>query len=316
VARGKRSCLFGPVASRRLGRSLGVDVLAPKTCTFDCVYCEVGRTTRKTAGRASFVPPDEILRELDEFFASGGKADYITFSGSGEPTLSSDLGLLIRESKKRFRVPVAVITNGALLWDPAVRAELAAADLVIPSLDSAREESFQAVNRPVPGITAARVIEGLRAFVREYKGHVWLEVLLTAGVNDSKDDVDALAAAIAEIAPERVQLNTVVRPPAEASARPVPRERLEEVARRFSKIAPTEIVAPASFGAAQKAAAASEAAVLETLRRRPCSAQDLAAGLSVTLEAVVPVLASLLERGSIHKVAFGKVEFYEAAGKD
>jgi len=307
--------LFGPVASRRLGRSLGVDIIPAKTCPFDCVYCEVGRTTRRTKERASYVQPDEVLSELEGFFDGGGQADYVTFSGSGEPTLSRDLGRLIRETKKRFGVNVAVITNGALLGDPEVRAELAEADVVMPSLDSAREESFEAVNRPLAGLGVREVIEGLVKFTKEFRGRAWLEVLLVTGVNDSDRDIEALAKAIERIRPERVQLNTVIRPPAEKDALPASREKLEEVAARLSRCAPTEIVAPAALKKAKSAAMDREEAVVETLRRRPCTAEDLASGLSIGEGELSEILDVLLCRGLIEKARFGQGEFYQAAGR-
>jgi len=310
-----RKYLFGPVASRRLGRSLGVDLIPPKTCPFDCIYCEVGRTTRATTERSRFNPPAEILRQLDEFFKSGGQADYITFSGSGEPTLSTDLGYLIDEAKRRYRVPVAVITNGALLSDTAVRKDLSGADVVVPSLDAVREEPFRAVNRPVSGTRLEEIVRGLEEFTREYRGRVWLEVLLVAGVNDSDEDIEALAGAIARIKPERVQLNTVVRPPAESFARPVPPERLEEIAARLSKAAPTEIVAPASLRACRESALPPKDAILETLKRRPCTVADLEAGLSIGAEETQAALKELIAEGKVKEVRFGSGAFYEAADK-
>ena len=261
----KANYLFGPVASRRLGRSLGVDLIPAKTCPFDCVYCEVGRTTRHTAERKSYVPAEEVLAQLEDFFSGGGQADYVTFSGSGEPTLSADLGRLIRETKKRFGVAVAVITNGALLGDAGVRGELAEADVVIPSLDSARQCSFEAVNRPVAGTAVEDVIDGLAEFTREFAGRVWLEVLLVGGVNDSDDDITALAGAIARIRPEKVQLNTIVRPPADRGMRPASAERLEEAAEAFSRVVMTEIVAPASLRASGEAPKDARAAILSTI---------------------------------------------------
>lgn len=304
--------LFGPVASRRLGRSLGVDFVQMKTCPFDCVYCEVAPTTNRTTQRRRFFPPEEILAELEAFFAGGGQADYITLTGSGEPTLSSDLGFLVRETQKRFKRPVAVITNGALLTEPEVRDELMNADLVMPSLDAARQESFEAANRPAEGIDVESIIDGLAAFSRQYGGKLWLEVLLVEGLNDSDDDVEALSRAIARIAPERVQLNTVVRPGVLPSARAVSPERLEEIAARLSKAAPTEIIAPAELRASATAERP-ESAILETLRRRPCTADDLAAGLSLETGRVKQVLSALIEAGEVRETRFGSGVFYEAS---
>ncbi len=311
-----RRYLFGPVASRRLGRSLGVDMVPAKTCPFDCIYCEVGRTTTATLERRTWSPPDEILAQLDDFFRSGGEADCVTFTGSGEPTLSVDLGYLVRETKRRYGVATAVITNGALLSDPSVRADLAEADLVMPSLDAAREEAFRKANRPVDAVSLERVIAGLAEFAREYRGRLWLEVLFVEGVNDSDEDVEALCAAIERIAPERVQINTVARPPAESFARPVPPERLEEIAARVSKAALTEIVAPASLRACGLSGRPPKEAILETLTRRPCTAADLEAGLALGREDVEAALAELMTAGAVRKVEFGAGVFYESADKE
>lgn len=290
-------------------------MVPPKTCPFDCIYCEVGRTTHKTADRGRYSPPDEILEQLDGFFDSGGQADYITITGSGEPTLSTDLAYLIREAKRRYSLPVAVITNGALLRDPAVRADLAEADLVMPSLDAAREEAFQKANRPMEGEDLARIIEGLVAFAREYRGRLWLEVLFVKDVNDSDEDVEAIAAAVERIRPERLQINTVARPPAESFARPVPPERLERIAERLSKAAPTEVIAPAALRACRTRGSSPKEGILETLMRRPCTAVDLETGLSLTPGEVERALQELTADGRVRKTDFGRGTFYESTSK-
>lgn len=304
--------LFGPVASRRLGRSLGVDLVPYKTCPFDCLYCEVGRTTRKSCARERFFEPEELLAEVERFFAQGGEADYITITGSGEPTLSADVGFIIEECKRRFAVPVAIITNGALMGDPAVRRELMLADLVMPSLDSALPESFAALNRPADGVSLDDIIAGLEAFAREYKGRLWLEVLFAEGVNDGEDDVEALAAFIARARPDRVQINTVVRPPADASAAAVSRQRLEEIAMRFSREAPVEIIAPAVLSASGRPPEDPRRAVLETLRRRPCTAEDLRGGLSIPRDDVEGIVEELIAGGLVRSVRHDRADFYEA----
>lgn len=304
--------IFGPIASRRLGRSLGVDVLPLKTCPFDCVYCEVGRTTRKTGRRRTFVPADEVLAELAEFFRNGGQAEYVTFSGSGEPTLYAGLGRLVAQVRRRFGVKVAVITNSALLSRPRVRAELMGADIVMPSLDSAREESFRAVNRPIAGISAGKVVEGLVRFAREFKGRMWLEVLLVEGANDSDADIDALAAAVKRIVPERVQLNTVVRPPAEAWARPVTRRKLERIAARLSHAAPAEVIARVAVRRGAGKRLPGEKALVETLKRRPCTVEDLAGGFSADPGEMAALLRGLVRAGKARRARFAHGDFYEA----
>ncbi len=305
------SYLFGPVLSRRLGRSLGVDIVPAKTCPYDCVYCEVARTTCHTLERRHFHPVDEILQEIADFFTCGGEADYVTITGSGEPTLCLDLGTIISEIKRRFDVRVAVITDSALLWDDEVRRELGEADIVMPSLDAARPESFEKVNRPVPGLTVEKVIEGLAAFTAGYRGKVWLEVLLVEGVNDAGEDVEALGEAISRIAPERVQLNTVVRPPAGGNARRVPQARLEEIAKRLSISAPTEVVATAAYESGGGGFENLYEAILDTVRRRPCPFGELEAGLGVDDAALRDALEKLVGLRRLRERAFGGETYYE-----
>jgi wyosine [tRNA(Phe)-imidazoG37] synthetase (radical SAM superfamily) len=203
--------LFGPVLSRRLGLSLGVDLLRYKTCNLDCVYCELGNTRCKVCARDRFVPPDKVLREIK----SRAEEDFnhLTFAGSGEPTLSLDLGDIINRSKEMVNVPVAVITNSTLLTSKKVREEVTAADIVLPTLDAATQATFQKINRPPNDLRIEQIIEGLRAFRAEFSGEIWLEVMLVKDVNDH--EAEQIAQAVESISPDRVQLNTVVRPPAE-----------------------------------------------------------------------------------------------------
>lgn len=204
-------CLFGPVLSRRLGLSMGVDLLKYKTCNLDCVYCELGKTKSLAGERDRFVPLQKVLKEIDS--RAGEDYDHLTFAGSGEPTLSRDLGEVIRRSKEIVDVPVAVITNSTLLTSPQVRSEVGDADIVLPSLDAATQPVFEKINRPARDLRIDRIIEGLRAFRSEFSGEIWLEVMLVKDMNDS--EIDEISRAIESIEPDRVQLNTVVRPPAE-----------------------------------------------------------------------------------------------------
>lgn len=213
--------LFGPVLSRRLGLSMGVDLLRHKTCNLDCVYCELGRTDCLTCRRGRFVPPQKVLQEIRE--KRNEPFDYLTFAGSGEPTLSQDLGRVVAFAKETVSRPVAVITNSTLLTSPAVRKEVAAADIVLPSLDAASPAAFQAINRPDPGLKIEEIVQGLKEFRREYSGEIWLEVMLVAGINDHEADLIARAAESTE--PDRIQLNTVVRTPAEP-VRPLSEEEM------------------------------------------------------------------------------------------
>lgn len=214
--------VYGPVPSRRLGRSLGVDALTFKSCSFDCVYCQLGRTTNHTIERKEYIPTADILDEVRRKLENGDKPEYISFAGSGEPTLHSGLGDIIRGIKAMTDVPVVVFTNGSLLWMPEVRADLAAADVVIPSLDGGDAALLDKVNRPAASLDFDRIVEGLIAFRGAFNGQIWLEVMLLGGISDDDASVDAIARLAERIRPDKVQINSVCRPPAETYALPVP----------------------------------------------------------------------------------------------
>lgn len=289
--------VFGPVPSRRLGRSLGVDLVPFKTCTYDCVYCQLGRTTCKTVRRKCYVPLGNVVKEVKIALAAGLRPDVITLAGSGEPTLHAGLGELISAIKQLTDIPVAVLTNGSLLWQHTVRAALAAADIVIPSLDAGDETLFRYVNRPHPSISFGRMVEGLMAFGREYTGRVWLEVFLLGGVTGLETEVAKIARVARRIAPERVQLNTVARPPAESFALPVPREQMERFASMFD--GHTEVIADYRGTDVRAETAIRGESVLALLSRRPCTTEGIAEGLGIHRGEVLKCLTILLSRGSV-----------------
>jgi wyosine [tRNA(Phe)-imidazoG37] synthetase (radical SAM superfamily) len=226
--------IFGPVPSRRLGRSLGIDLVPYKTCTFDCIYCDLGRTTHKTASRQSYVPPEEIHYELERALSDSEKRpDFVTLSGSGEPTLNTAIGEVIRGVKEITSLPVAVITNSSFLSLEEVRKDVAKADLVVPSLDAVTPALFEYINRPHPSLNIKQIVAGLIQFRRQYRGQIWLEILFCRGVNDSREEVEKMRAVIERIEPDRIQLNTPVRPPAEDFAFPLTLAQLEEIRGRF-----------------------------------------------------------------------------------
>lgn len=268
--------VFGPVPSRRLGRSLGVDLVPFKTCSFDCIYCQLGRTSCKTVERKPWVPLDDVLRELEQRLDS--RPDYITLSGSGEPTLFSPLEELIRGIKQRTDIPVAVLTNGSLLWQEDVRRELQRADLVVPSLDAGSPEAFRLVNRPHEAVSFDRLLDGLIRFRRQFQGQYWLELFLVAAYTTFEDEVAKIRECVDRIRPDRVQLNTVARPPAEDYAVAVSEDRLREIAATFSP--PAEVIAEFRRPETPDISAGREE-ILALLRRRPCSIEDISHGLGV-----------------------------------
>lgn len=206
---------YGPVPSRRLGRSLGVSPIPAKACSYTCIYCQLGRTTDLTSTRRSFFPKEDVLAEI---LLRGGESqfDYVTFAGDGEPTLSKDLGWLLRATAEQLNVRTAVITNGSLLSREDVRLDLMNANVVMPTLDAGNERTFRAVNRPHRSITFDLMLRGLTDFRREYRGQIWLEVMLVRGVNDSEEELLSLKRAADAVGPEQVYIVTPIRPPAEA----------------------------------------------------------------------------------------------------
>jgi wyosine [tRNA(Phe)-imidazoG37] synthetase (radical SAM superfamily) len=238
--------IFGPVHSRRLGISLGVDVIPYKYCPLNCVYCEVLRTNHLTIHRQEFFPPEEILSKVREVLATNPELDYVTFSGAGEPTLYSKLGEVILSIKKEFpQYKLAILTNGALLNHPSVRKEILPLDLILPSLDTCNPETFKKINRPHPSIKVSDLISGLIALRKEYSGPIWLEIFIIAGLNDSEEELESLSKAINRIQPDKVQLNSLDRPGAEFWVKPAGTRVLREVQRFLSERVdvPVEIIA-------------------------------------------------------------------------
>ena len=264
--------LFGPVPSRRLGRSLGVDLTPFKTCSFDCIFCQLGRTTNKTVKRGEYVPVSEVIEELDEWLKTNDSADYITLSGSGEPTLNSQFGRIIEFARNVTTIPVALLTNASLLSDPEVRAQAAQANVVKVSLSAWDQFSFEHINRPHSDIEFKRLIEGQWLFRKEFKGELWMEVFLVWGTNTTTKDVSRIAELVKAIGPDKVQLNTSVRPPCEEFAYAVPEDQMGALAKLFDP--PAEIIAEYSSDSSAKVRA-NEADILDMLKRRPCTLDQI-----------------------------------------
>jgi len=303
--------LYGPVPSRRLGYSLGVDLLPFKTCSLSCVYCQLGRTKKTTIRRRQFFSEKQILEEIRDFLKTGTRVDFITFSGSGEPTLNKSIGRLIRKIKKMTGLQVAVLTNSTLLSRPEVRKELAAADVVVPSLDAATEKVFKKINRPHPSLQAKKIIEGLVKFRRQFRGQIWLEILLVKDINDSPAHLKKLRDAVERIKPDKIHLNTVVRPPAEKAAKPLSPEELNRIKEFFGEKA--EVVA--SFRKKEQETAPKDIsqAILSIVRRRPVSLEDLEHSLGLTREELSLDIQRLLEQKKIKMVRHLERDYFEPA---
>lgn len=301
---------FGPVPSRRLGRSLGIDCAPFKVCTYDCVYCQLGRTVEKRSKRKNFFPRKNIVEAVRHRIARIPRPDYLTISGSGEPTLYKGLKGLIKEIKTVANIPCAVLTNGSLFWRKDVRDAVRGADLIIPSLDAGNPLIFQQINRPHPDIAFDDVLRGLRLLREEFEGAVWLEVFLVSGLNDGDREIAEIKKCVDLIAPDRVQLNTAVRVPAEQWVKAVEGERLQQIASFFGDRC--EVIADVARDLEPKEFSATRSDVLELLQRRPCTVDDISRGLALHRNEVVKYVGELLETGEIRGEERGTDVFYTA----
>jgi wyosine [tRNA(Phe)-imidazoG37] synthetase (radical SAM superfamily) len=291
--------LFGPVLSRRLGLSMGVDLLRYKTCNLDCVYCELGRTACLTSCRDRFVPRQKVIKEIE--LKRSEPFDHLTFAGSGEPTLSLDLGEIVAQAKKIVEAPVAVITNSSLLSSPSVRKEVSAADVVLPSLDAVSQTAFKAINRPAPGLLAAEMIQGLKDFRKEFSGEIWLEVMLVKGINDVEAEVIARAAESTE--PDRIQLNTVVRTPAE----PVEALSEEEMQRMLEIFPGAELIPDWDWSVPARI----RDRLIDLLSGRPCTLEEISQQMEIEGSDAIKYCKILEKDGLIsRRLHTGKLYFH------
>jgi wyosine [tRNA(Phe)-imidazoG37] synthetase (radical SAM superfamily) len=301
--------VFGPVPSRRLGLSLGVDLTPRKTCTYDCLYCQVGRTTQITVDPKPFVPVEEVIHDLERKLHHV-TPDFITISGSGEPTLHSQIDQIIAYIKERRDFRVAVLTNGSLLWRQEVMQRVLGADMIMPTFSTAFEETYRAIHRPHPSLTVGRMIRGLKSLRQAFKGELFLEVMLLKGFNDSEEEVVALKSAVEEIGPDRVQLNTVARPPSDSRALALDRKRLDHIKNCVGPMG--EIIADRQRKSKDQRFDALFAQVLEMAKRRPVRATDVANALNVPLGKVKNLLRTLEKSGSLRSSEHGSDTFYTA----
>ena len=289
--------IFGPVPSRRLGRSLGIDLIPFKTCSFDCIYCQIGRTTLKTIDRAEYAPIDAVLSELERKIKEKPKIDFLTFSGSGEPTLHSGLGKIIKAVKKDFKLPIAVITNGSLLFREDVQKDLLAADVVLPTLSTHDPKFFKKIHRPAPELSLPKIIEGMIDFRKKYRGQIWLEFFVVRGINDRERHAITFKSVLSRINPDKIQINTSVRIPSEEyslTALEPPLKRLKNILGDSA-----ELIAEFKGDESQGGSKVSSENILNYLKRRPGTLEDIASGLDVRVGAVRRVIDRLQEQGKI-----------------
>ncbi len=306
--------LYGPVPSRRLGRSLGIDMVPHKTCCYDCVYCQLGPTTNHTMAVAEYTPAHEIILDLERWLRLDGEADYLTFAGSGEPTLQARLADIMKLAREQSKLPVALLTNGALLWTEHARNAAMQADVLIPSLDAATPEVFERVNRPCEGVTLERVVDGLIETVAAFGGETWLEVMLVKGVNDSAEELRAIARVAEQIGPTEIQINTVVRP---VPGGEVERLSDEELVRARKILGPTtKVIESAWEHGAPEDAERSEEDVLALVSYRPCTLADVARGLDMHVNEAVKYVQHLLSEGRIGQTHQDGETYYTKAEFD
>ena len=303
--------LYGPVPSRRLGRSLGIDLVPHKVCTYDCIYCQIGKTTERTLLRREYVPVGEILEEVNAFLQEEHPpVDHLSLGGSGEPTLHSKIRSIIEGIQTISVLPVAVITNGSLLYELEVREDLLRADVVLPSLDAVSPEVFEKINRPGPGFSIERVVEGLIQFRKIYHGQIWLEILFCRGVNDTESELLRMKEAIKQIRPDQIHLNTVVRPPSEKWVASLTPGEMEKIRAFFGERASIisefdrHILPPPETEVTER--------ILNILRRRPLSLSDLSQHMGLSLNELESYLKPLVEEGKVRIRSHQDSVYYEA----
>jgi wyosine [tRNA(Phe)-imidazoG37] synthetase (radical SAM superfamily) len=308
--------LFGPVPSRRLGMSLGVDLVPKKVCSLDCVYCEVGKTTKLTIDKKEYVLFDKIKGELLNYFNNNPDPDYITFSGSGEPTLNSKIGDVLKFIKQtKPNIPVAVLTNGTMLFDKNVRDAIMDADVVLPSLDAATQDVFEKINRPAKGLTIDKYIQGIIDFKNDFKGKLWLEIFILPGYNDKKEELIELKKAILKIEPNSIQLNTLDRPGTVSNLRGATSEEMKRVV-DFWRLNNVEIISSAPERKnIQSYRTDIETAIIETISRRPCTLDDLTKILGMHINEINKYLDVLDAEKKIETVEQERGVFYQIKEK-
>lgn len=304
--------LFGPVPSRRLGMSLGIDLVPHKVCTLNCIYCECGRTTKLSLERNEYVPYDVVVKELQHYLTDNPVPDYITFSGSGEPTLNSRIGDVLQFIKSNYpNIPVAVLTNGTLFYQKQVRTEVLDADVVLPSLDAASDLSFRKINRPFHKLNINEYIQGLVDFRKEYSGKIWLEVLILPGYNDNTEDLQLLKEAFEKIKPDSIQLNTLDRPGTIDGLRTASKHELQQIV-DFWNLDNVEIIAAAPERKKVKSYREdTETAIWETICRRPCTIDDLVKILGLHINEINKYLDVLESENKIESVRQERGLFYQ-----
>ncbi len=311
----KEKYLFGPVASRRLGISLGVDLVPFKTCSINCVYCESGATTNLTLERREYIPADEVIKQLDKLLSTGPEIDYLTFSGAGEPTLNSGIGRVINFVKTNYpQYKICLLTNATLFSDPELLAEIADIDLCIPSLDASVEEEFKTINRPSPKLDFTTYLNALIAYCQKAKAEVWLELFIVPGRNDSDESIKRFTGIIKRAGPDKVQLNTLDRPGTVEWINASSGENTMRFVRALEPLVPVEAVGPFKYKSPalqkQMKPAEIDKLIIDLISRRPSTLSDMGETFGVPGDAIKERLRVLVESGKIEAEKSARGEFF------
>lgn len=301
--------VYGPVPSRRLGLSLGVDLVERKVCTYDCGYCQIGVASERSCERRDPFPPEQVLRDVRDALASGPQPDVITLAGSGEPTLYRSLGAVVAGLRSLTAIPLALITNGSLLHLSEVAEVARELDILVPSLDAGDPRTFERINRPHADVSFHAMVDGLQRLSASYSGSLRLEVMLVQGVNDSIEQITAIAALAADVHAAWIEVNTPVRPPGMGDCHPPEPQRLLDALQLLGPRA--RLVGPFAGASAGAAHIELRQAVVETLARRPCTLEDLRQSLGRSEHAVLKVLAAGLAAGTLAARTSGHETYYE-----
>jgi wyosine [tRNA(Phe)-imidazoG37] synthetase (radical SAM superfamily) len=300
--------IFGPVPSRRLGLSLGVDLTPHKTCTLDCVYCECGKTTHLTLEPRNFFPLEPLKKELAGFLSNSPRLDYVTFSGAGEPTLHAGIGDMVRFIKKGYhQYKLALLTNGTLLYEKEVREKLLEIDLVVVSLDAGSEETFLSINRPHPHLQFQKILKGLYSFRREFKNQLWIEVFMVPGMNTTDHELLKIKNKLPAIQPDKIQINTLDRPGTEPWVASLDKASLDKVS---ACLKGAEVITAPCTREAKPVGEKIFHQLFATIRRRPCTSQDISRMLGINDSETMNYLNLMLKNNQLKTIQMHRGTFY------
>lgn len=305
--------LFGPVPSRRLGLSLGVDITPHKTCSSDCVFCQIGSTTCLTVDRKEYVPINAVKNELIQWKQAGNKADFVTLSGAGEPTLHLRFGDLLKFIEEELKMPSVLLSNGSMFYLPEVRESSLPATIVKLSLSAWDNDSFVLINRPHPALQFQKIIDGYRSFRKLYKGILWLEVFLVPNLNTKTESVKKIAELAHSIAPDTIHLNTAIRPSAEKTVIRVSQAQMEELAKLFS---PPAIVISDFQSKPVRTVEINRNSIISILQRHPCTIGQLTTIFNLPADRILEYLTPMLSDKQIRVIESGNETYYVVNNKN